>query len=153
MPNAHLTPYEIWKGRKPNLNYFHIFGSVCYILNDREQRGKLDAKSDEGVFLGYSNNHLAYRVYNKRTRTVMESTNIVVDDLKEVVRMTPDNEILSDLGTGDQEAEKKFVEVNVTDSVATSSKTGSSEAEVEVFDITDNHQRTSIQNQEEASSS
>ena len=42
--------------KKPNLSYFHIFRSTCYILNDREQLGKFDAKSDVGVFLGYSNN-------------------------------------------------------------------------------------------------
>ena len=28
------TPYELWKGRKPNVMYFRIFGSTCFILND-----------------------------------------------------------------------------------------------------------------------
>lgn len=60
------------------------FLGVCYILNDREQRRKLDAKSN-GVFLGYSNDSRAYRVYNKRTQTIMESANVVVDDFKGVV--------------------------------------------------------------------
>ena len=46
-PGTIMTPYEIWKGRKPTVQYFHVFGSTCYILNDREYRGKLDAKSDE----------------------------------------------------------------------------------------------------------
>ena len=62
------------------MKYFHVFGSKCYILNDRENLGKFDAKSDEGIFLGYSTNSRAYRVYNKRTKTVMESINIVIDD-------------------------------------------------------------------------
>ncbi|XP_062099701.1 uncharacterized mitochondrial protein AtMg00820-like [Humulus lupulus] len=44
----------------PNLAYLHVFGCECYILNDREKLGKLDAKSDEGVFLGYSSNSCAY---------------------------------------------------------------------------------------------
>jgi hypothetical protein len=39
-----------------------------------------DSKSDEGIFLGYSINSRAYRVFNKRTETVMESINVVVDD-------------------------------------------------------------------------
>ena len=50
------------------------------MLNDREQRRKLDPKSDEGMFLGYSLNSRAYRVYNKRLKKVMESANIVIDD-------------------------------------------------------------------------
>ena len=62
------------------MKYFHVFGSKCYILNDRENLGKFNAKSDEGIFLGYSTNIRAYRVYNKRTKTVMESINIVIDD-------------------------------------------------------------------------
>ena len=40
------TLYEIWKGRKPTVKYFRIFGSKCYILTDREQRRKMDPKSD-----------------------------------------------------------------------------------------------------------
>ena len=66
--------------RSLRVKYFHVFGSKCYILNDRENLGKFDAKSDEGIFLGYSTNSRAYRAYNKRTKTVMESINIVIDD-------------------------------------------------------------------------
>jgi transposase InsO family protein len=25
------TQYELWKGRKPNVKYFHVFGTKCYI--------------------------------------------------------------------------------------------------------------------------
>ncbi|XP_010418802.1 PREDICTED: uncharacterized protein LOC104704403 [Camelina sativa] len=30
------TPYELWKGKTPNLSYFHVFGCKCYILNDKD---------------------------------------------------------------------------------------------------------------------
>ena len=50
------TSYEIWREKKPNVKYFPIFGSKCYILNDIENLRKFDAKSDEGIFLGYSIN-------------------------------------------------------------------------------------------------
>jgi len=39
----------------------------------------MDPKSDEGIFLGYSTNSRAYRVYNSRTQVVMESINVVID--------------------------------------------------------------------------
>ncbi|PNX60842.1 retrotransposon-related protein [Trifolium pratense] len=45
------TLYELWKGRKPTVKHFHVFGSKCYILVDREPRRKLDPKSEEGIFL------------------------------------------------------------------------------------------------------
>jgi hypothetical protein len=74
------TPYEIWRGKKPTVKYFKTIGSKCYILRDRENLGKFDSKSDEGIFLGYSTNNRAYRVFNKRTEIVMESINVVIDD-------------------------------------------------------------------------
>ncbi|KAI5426708.1 hypothetical protein KIW84_032223 [Lathyrus oleraceus] len=74
------TLYELWKGRKPIVKYFHVFGSKCYILADREQIRKMDPKSDEGIFLGYSTNNKAYRVFNSRTKVMMESINVVVGD-------------------------------------------------------------------------
>jgi hypothetical protein len=67
------TPYELWKGRTPNISYFKVFGYKYFILNDKDNLGKFDAKSDEGIFLGYSMNIKAYRVYNKRSLTIEES--------------------------------------------------------------------------------
>ena len=75
------TLYELWKGRKPTVKYFHVFGSKCYILEDRDYRRKMDPKSDEGIFMGYSTNSRAYRVYNSRTQVVMESISVVIDDV------------------------------------------------------------------------
>jgi hypothetical protein len=75
-PDTSKTPYEIWRGKKPTVKYFRIFQSKCYILCDRENLGKFDPKSDEGIFLGYSSTSRAYRVFNKKTETVMESINV-----------------------------------------------------------------------------
>ncbi|WJX23068.1 hypothetical protein P8452_12315 [Trifolium repens] len=74
------TLYELWKNRKPTVKHCHVFGSKCYILADREPRRKLDPKSHEGIFLGYSPNSRAYRVYNSKTQVMMESINVVVQD-------------------------------------------------------------------------
>ena len=79
-PGTKKTPYELWKGRKPNVKYFRIFGSTCFILKDRENVGKFDLRSDEGIFLGYSSTSKAYRVYNKRTMKVMKTVTVVIDE-------------------------------------------------------------------------
>lgn len=80
-----MTPYGIWKDKKPNLSHFHIFGSTCYILRDRGYLGKCDSKSDIGVLIGYSNNSITYHVCNMRTQTIIEFVNVVVDDFKNFV--------------------------------------------------------------------
>ncbi|XP_051117853.1 uncharacterized protein LOC127242378 [Andrographis paniculata] len=79
-PHTEKTPYEIWSGKKPNVSYFHTFGCRCYIMKDQVQLHKFDACSDDGIFLGYSLNSRAYRVYNNRTKKVMESVNVMFDD-------------------------------------------------------------------------
>lgn len=48
------TPYEMLKGRKPNVKYFHIFSCKCFILKTHpEQLKKFELKDDEGIFVGY----------------------------------------------------------------------------------------------------
>ena len=84
------TAYEIWNGKKPRVKYFRMFGSKWYILNDRENLGKFYAKSDEGIFLGYSTTSQAYRVFNKRTKIVMKSINVKIDDALIKVEMIND---------------------------------------------------------------
>ena len=79
-PMLAKTPYELWKGHKPNISYFKVFGCKCFILNDRDPLAKFDPKSDEGIFLGYASNSKAYRVYNKRTYSIQESIHVVFDE-------------------------------------------------------------------------
>ena len=79
-PGIKKTPYERWKGRKTNVKYFRIFGSTCFIIKDKENVGKFSIRSDEGIFLSYSFTSKAYRVLNKRTRKVMETVKVVIDE-------------------------------------------------------------------------
>ena len=74
------TPYEIYRGKKPTLGYFKVFGSKCFILNTKDYLTKFDPKSYEGVFLGYSQNSKAYIVLNKETLRVEESLNVTFDE-------------------------------------------------------------------------
>ena len=72
-------PYELWLGHSPIVKYFRIFCSKCYIKRD-DDVGKFDAGSDEGMFLGYSLKIKDYRYYNMRTKTIIESKSVRVDE-------------------------------------------------------------------------
>ena len=75
------TPYELLNDRKPNINYFHIFGCKCFVLNNgKNNLEKFDGESDKGIFLGYSTTSKVYRVFNKRTLTVEESIHVIFDE-------------------------------------------------------------------------
>nr|KYP31467.1 Copia protein [Cajanus cajan] len=97
-PILKKTPYEIYNGRKPNISYFRVFGCKCFVLNNgKEQLGKFDAKADEAIFLGYSTNSKAYRVYNKRTLIVEESFYVVFDETNKQETKQTEIEDLTDL--------------------------------------------------------
>nr|GFB27040.1 retrovirus-related Pol polyprotein from transposon TNT 1-94 [Tanacetum cinerariifolium] len=78
------TPYELINKRKPNIKFFRVFGCRCYLLNDYENVGKLKAKGDIGVFVGYSKKSAAFRIYNKRTRKIHESVNVNFDEISKM---------------------------------------------------------------------
>ncbi|GJX82981.1 retrovirus-related pol polyprotein from transposon TNT 1-94 [Tanacetum coccineum] len=75
------TPYELINGRKQDISFLHVLWALCYPKNDREDIGKLSAKGDIGFFICYSANSCAYRVYNRRTKKIIETMNVTFDEL------------------------------------------------------------------------
>nr|GFA70098.1 integrase, catalytic region, zinc finger, CCHC-type, peptidase aspartic, catalytic [Tanacetum cinerariifolium] len=75
------TPYEFINDRKLDISFLHVFGALCYPKNDREDIGKLGAKGDIGFFIGYSADSSAYRIYNRRTKKIIETMNVSFDEL------------------------------------------------------------------------
>ena len=45
-----------------------------------ERKGKLDAKGEEGILLGYSTRSKAYKCLNTNTNKIVESVNVKVDE-------------------------------------------------------------------------
>ncbi|GKA18584.1 retrovirus-related pol polyprotein from transposon TNT 1-94 [Tanacetum coccineum] len=75
------TPYELLHDSKPDLSYLYVFGALCYPNNDSEDLGKLQAKADKGIFIGYTPKKKAYRIYNRRTRKIIETIHVNFDEL------------------------------------------------------------------------
>ncbi|GJW46465.1 retrovirus-related pol polyprotein from transposon TNT 1-94 [Tanacetum coccineum] len=75
------TPYELIRGRKPNVQYFHVFKSLCYPTNDRDDLGKMKPKADIGIFIGYFESSRGFRIYNRRTKKIMETIHVKFDEL------------------------------------------------------------------------
>nr|GFB14521.1 hypothetical protein [Tanacetum cinerariifolium] len=84
IPHHEKTPYHIINDQKLSVKFFHIFGSICYIVRDGEKLDKMKEKGDECIFVGYSTQSRAYRVFNKRTRVIMESIHVNFDELPQM---------------------------------------------------------------------
>jgi len=81
-PILKKTPYELFNGRKLNISHLRVFGCSCFVLNNgKENLGKFDEKVDLGIFIGYSLNSYAYRIYNKRLMAIEESVHVVFDEV------------------------------------------------------------------------
>jgi hypothetical protein len=74
------TSYELLTDKKPNVSYFKVFGSKCFILVKRVRKSKFSPKDVEGFLLGYDSNTRAYRVFKKSTGLVEVSCDIAFDE-------------------------------------------------------------------------
>lgn len=74
--NSGKNPYELWFGRPASVKHFKVFGSKCYIKRDAEDLGSFESRCDEGIFLGYSSQRKAYKLYNKRLHKIVESVHV-----------------------------------------------------------------------------
>ncbi|GKA59553.1 hypothetical protein Tco_0758866, partial [Tanacetum coccineum] len=87
--------------------------------NDSENLGKFQAKADIGIFVGYAPSRKGYRIYNKRTRRLMETIHVTFDEMDQTmapvrissgpvpVIMTP-GQLKSGLAPTDKELEMLF---------------------------------------------
>jgi hypothetical protein len=74
------TTYELLLSKKPNVSYFRVFGSKCFILNKKPKNSKFAPKVDEGFLLGYASNAHGYRVFNKTSSCVEVACDVTFDE-------------------------------------------------------------------------
>ena len=78
--NSDKTPYELWKGKKKNLNHFIVLGRKCYIKIEDGRIGKFDSRVDKGTLVGYSSKRKTYKCFNLRLKEIVESIKVTIID-------------------------------------------------------------------------
>nr|GEW71089.1 hypothetical protein [Tanacetum cinerariifolium] len=79
------TPYELLHNKLHDLSFLYVFGALCYPTNDNENLGKLQPKADIGIFIGYAPTKKAFRIYNRRTKRIVETIHVDFDELMAMV--------------------------------------------------------------------
>lgn len=74
------TPYEMWFGRKPDLQHLRVFGSPVMVHTPKEKRAKWDRKSTKHILVGYSDNVKGYRIYNPVNNKVTTSRDVIIQE-------------------------------------------------------------------------
>nr|GFC49307.1 retrovirus-related Pol polyprotein from transposon TNT 1-94 [Tanacetum cinerariifolium] len=110
------TPYELLHSKLPDLSFFHVFGALCYPTNDSENLGKLQPKADIGIFIGYAPTKKAFRIYNRRTRRIVETIHV---DFNELTAMASEHSssgpTLHDMTSGTIKTQSSVIPQDVRD--------------------------------------
>ncbi|GKD94258.1 retrovirus-related pol polyprotein from transposon TNT 1-94, partial [Tanacetum coccineum] len=86
MRHNHLSMQE------PSIKHLHIFCCTCYLTRDGKNLDKMKEKGDPCILVGYSTLSKGYRVYNKRTRLIVESIHLRFDEIKEMSETSVTND-------------------------------------------------------------
>lgn len=73
--NKFKIPYELWNERKYDYSHLAKFGSVAYALK-LPSGGKFDAKSEKMIFVGYSEDAKAYKLYDPSKKKTIVSRDV-----------------------------------------------------------------------------
>ena len=90
---------EAQHGKKPFVSHFRTFGCDFYVHVPNKERNKLQPKSTNCIFLGYSDDKKAYKLYNPATNKIVSSHDVV---LKEKPHAMKDEEKSSFLSPCDE---------------------------------------------------
>ena len=74
--NRKASPYKIWKGRKPNLNYLEVWRCLAFYRIPDQKRAKLGLRAIKGIFIGYVQNSKANRTIVLVSNTIVESRKV-----------------------------------------------------------------------------
>nr|GFA04569.1 retrovirus-related Pol polyprotein from transposon TNT 1-94 [Tanacetum cinerariifolium] len=133
IPRHEKTPYHIINDRKSSVKFFHIFGFICYIVRDRENLDKMKEKGDECIFVGYSTQSRAYRIFNKRTRVIMESIHVNFDELPQMASDQISSDPAPECQTMALEHDSLSPERKCKENVSHGDKTGTTSNELDLL--------------------
>lgn len=77
------TPYELYTRRKPSIKHFHVWGCPTEAGPFRPNENKLDSRTVNNYFIGYSERSRGYKFYDPRLNSIFETgTPIFFEDIE-----------------------------------------------------------------------
>lgn len=77
-----MTPYEAFTGRKPSISHFRTFGCTAYAFLSKHKRRKFQYSSRKLLFIGYSDDHKAFKLCNPTTGEIVYARSVIFDEAK-----------------------------------------------------------------------
>ena len=75
--NSDTTPYERFTGKKPTFSHLHVFGEPVHVIREGERLTKMDPRTVEGYFVGYTVRRNTFRCWLPHNQRVVETCDVV----------------------------------------------------------------------------
>jgi len=90
--NKNKTPFELFFGMKPNINYLRIFECVAYYHVPKQKRDKMSLSGKIGIMVGYARERCGYRIYVPKTGKVLEERSVNFNKNDSGARLIDEND-------------------------------------------------------------
>ncbi|RVW62744.1 Retrovirus-related Pol polyprotein from transposon TNT 1-94 [Vitis vinifera] len=107
MKKKEISPYELWKGRKPNIGYFKVWGCLAYCKKTDPNKTKLGPRAIKCAFVGYASNSKAYRLLDLESNVIIESREV---EFFENLLSDSNSQVPTSVGESQEETPSKVVE-------------------------------------------
>lgn len=74
------TPFEAWTEKKPTVAHLRVFGCKAYMHIPKDERGKLDSKSKQCIFVGYGEETKGYHLWDPVKRRICFSWDVLFNE-------------------------------------------------------------------------
>jgi len=70
------VPNKIWFGKNVSYDHLLVFDCKAFVHIPRDERCKLDAKTRQGIFIGYGEDEFGYRFYDPVEKKLVRSRDV-----------------------------------------------------------------------------
>nr|GEU98265.1 retrotransposon protein, putative, Ty1-copia subclass [Tanacetum cinerariifolium] len=92
-----VSSYEVWKGRKPNISYFRVWGCLAYYKITLCNTSKLGSRGIKSIIVGYAKDSKSYRCLDLDSNVIVESRDVDFFENKFRYDSTSTNEIVTQI--------------------------------------------------------
>ena len=99
------VPDKAWSGRDVSYDHLRVFGCKAFVHIPKDERSKLDMKTQQCIFISYGQDEFGYRLFDPvekklvRSRDVVFVENQTIQDIENGNSVSDDNNGLVDLSS------------------------------------------------------
>ena len=86
------TPYEIWKGKKPDFSYFRVWGCLAHVK--KHDTEKLESRTELCRFVGYPKETIGYHFYRPEEQSIFVAKRVIFLEDEYLLRRDSESKVV-----------------------------------------------------------